>query len=184
MVPCACCRPEAGKAEALELQWGAQHSWSTVEGLAAKRLDFVLASDACYDDQVRAFVACNSALTGFATAVDDADNCSRCTCNTAATCRCITQDGETPDPEQFFSTARALCSCKTRVLLALERRNEATFAVFMASAWSHFRQVQQHSSKLLLRFRVIATTQPSADPTGSDIELMGCAGPAAPTPKG
>ena len=45
-------RPDAGNAEASELTWGAMHSSAAADALAAKRLDLVVAADACYDDQV------------------------------------------------------------------------------------------------------------------------------------
>jgi hypothetical protein len=45
-------RPDAGVAEACELAWGAAQSSAAVTALAAKRLDLVIAADACYDDQV------------------------------------------------------------------------------------------------------------------------------------
>lgn len=93
-----------GYAEACELTWGSQHSNTLVAGLAAKKLDYVIAADACYDDQ----------------------------------------DGQTPDPEDFFSTCSMLCTpSKTRVLLAVERRKEATVAAFMACARRHLPQVKR-----------------------------------------
>jgi hypothetical protein len=45
-------RTDAGNAEAAELVWGATRSSAAVAALSAKRLDLVIAADACYDDQV------------------------------------------------------------------------------------------------------------------------------------
>jgi hypothetical protein len=97
-------RPDGGNAEASELTWGALHSSAAADALAAKRLDLVIAADACYDDQ----------------------------------------DGKTPNPEDFCATCSALCTHgTTNVLLALERRNEETFAAFLGCVRRHFPQVKR-----------------------------------------
>ena len=59
----------------------------------------------------------------------------------------ISQDGKTPNPEDFCTTCRALCNPDTtKILLALERRNEATFAAFLECALRHFAQASRMKS--------------------------------------